>query len=211
MKKKKDGLWVSLKSKKTSSFFVSFSPGLEGEIKNQRVFLHCLALLLQRQEEQTVQSRSLIWTKAVYQINPLEELPGLPPVCWITGQGEPAGQLQFLLHTKGRCVVNISCGISNMEEKRMHLTVNMPPSPCYLTGTCPDTCHHVHLARAQVMCWVHNQFDPTDLSHEVRTQRVRSRLRTRALSLVPDGGDTSKEHTAAGVKLVLQPRLCRTW
>lgn len=160
MKKKNDGLWVSLKSKKKKKFFfVSFSAGLEGEIEKQRVFLRCLASLLQRQEVQTVQSRSFIWTNAVYQINPLEELPGLPPVCWTTGHGEPARPLQFPVHTKERCIVNTSCGVINTEEKQMHFAVNIPPSPCYLTGTCPDIWHHVHLAYAQVICWIHKQFD----------------------------------------------------
>lgn len=57
-----------------------------------------------------------------------------------------------------------------------------------------------------------------DLSYEIRTQRTWSCLHTCTPSCAPDGDrlkdgkdNTSKEHTASGVKLVLQPHLWGTW
>lgn len=58
-----------------------------------------------------------------------------------------------------KCRVNMSCGVICSGEEHTHFTVNMPLSACHLTGMCPDIWHHVHLACAPVLCWVHMQFD----------------------------------------------------
>lgn len=84
----------------------------------------------------------------------LPELPGLPSVQWIFGYDEPFGFImQLLVHAEGRCRVNMSSGEVCMGEELVHFTVSMPCSPCYSTGTRPDTEHH--LSHAQGMCWLH--------------------------------------------------------
>lgn len=82
-----------------------------------------------------------------------EGLPGLPSVCWVFGYDGPVRSLQFLVHAEGRCRVNMSSGVTCRGEEYVHSTVSMPGSPCYSTGTHPDTWHR--LACAWVTCWVH--------------------------------------------------------